>query len=99
MNEDPEIDRQRQSVKLERLELALRASNEGIWDWQTAETGIFYSRRILEFLECGKDNAPNLFLAPYDHIFADERPAFERAVSQALQQGGPETLAVDARVL
>lgn len=99
MKEDPEIERQRNNIKLERLELALRASNEGIWDWQTAEKGIFYSRRILEFLECGKDHAPNLFVAPYDHIYPDEREAFERAVTQALQQGGPETLAVDARVL
>ncbi len=99
MKEDPEIERQRNNVKLERLELALRASNEGIWDWHTAETGIFYSRRILEFLECGKDNAPNLFLPPYDHIHADEREAFERAVTLALREGGPETLAVDARVL
>lgn len=99
MKEDPEIERQRNNIKLERLELALRASNEGIWDWHTAEKPIFYSRRILEFLECGKDNAPNLFLAPYDHIHEDERSSFERAVTQALQQGGPETLAVDARVL
>lgn len=88
----------RMNVKLERLELALRASNEGIWDWQTNETAIFYSRRILEFLECGKDRAPNLFLSPYDSVFADEREAFDRAVTQALQDGGPETLAVDARV-
>lgn len=99
MKEDPEIERQRNNVKLERLELALRASNEGIWDWHTSESAIFYSRRILEFLECGKDNAPNLFLPPYDHIHTDEREAFERAVTLALRQGGPETLAVDARVL
>ncbi|RYD44205.1 MAG: PAS domain S-box protein, partial [Verrucomicrobiaceae bacterium] len=99
MKEDPETERQRNNVKLERLELALRASNEGIWDWHTAEKEIFYSRRILEFLECGKDHAPNLFLPPFDHIFEDERTAFERSVTQALQQGGPETLAVDARVL
>jgi phosphoserine phosphatase RsbU/P len=99
MKEDPEITRQKNSVKLERLELALRASNEGIWDWQTEERKIFYSRRILEFLECGKDRAPNLFLPPFDHIFEEDRPAFERAVTQALHDGGPETLAVDARVL
>lgn len=98
MNEDSEIERERRSVKLERLELALRASNEGIWDWRTEENTIFYSRRILEFLECGKDHAPNLFLAPFDFIFPEERPAFERAVTQALLDHGPETLAVDARV-
>jgi sigma-B regulation protein RsbU (phosphoserine phosphatase) len=88
----------RDAVKLERLELALRASNEGIWDWWTDQTPIYFSRRILEFIECGKDHAPNLFLAPHEHIHPDERPAFAMAVSQALQNGGPETLAVDARV-
>lgn len=88
----------RANVKLERLELALRASNEGIWDWWTDQREIFYSRRILEFLECGKDHAPNLFLAPFEPIFHEEKEAFERAVKQALQAGGPETLAVDARV-
>lgn len=98
MNEDPQNSRDRNSVKLERLELALRASNEGIWDWHTDEAKIYYSRRILEFLECGKDRAPNLFLPPYDTIHPDEKEAFTRAVTFALRDGGPETLAADARV-
>lgn len=98
MNDDSNNSTDRNRVKLERLELALRASNEGIWDWHTADRGIFYSRRILEFLECGKENAPNLFLPPYDSIFPEEKPAFERAVTLALLDGGPETLVVDARV-
>lgn len=89
----------RDAVKLERLELALKASNEGIWDWWTDRREIYYSRRILEFLECGKDNAPHLFLPPFESIHPDERRAVELAVTQALQDGGPETLAVDARVL
>lgn len=86
-------------IKKERLELALRASNEGIWDWWTEQPKIYYSRRILEFLECGKDHAPNLFLAPYPSIFEEDREAFEYAILRALQDGGPETLAADARVL
>jgi phosphoserine phosphatase RsbU/P len=98
MNENADPVRDRDRVKLERLELALRASNEGIWDWQIAEKAMFYSRRILEFLECGKDHAPNLFIAPYGSIFQEDRPAFERSVTQALQNSGPETLAADARV-
>jgi sigma-B regulation protein RsbU (phosphoserine phosphatase) len=89
----------REAVKLERLELALKASNEGIWDWWTDRGEIYYSRRILEFLECGKGRAPHLFLPPYASIHPDERHAFRLAVEQAMQDGGPETLAVDARVL
>jgi sigma-B regulation protein RsbU (phosphoserine phosphatase) len=82
----------------DRLELALRASNEGIWDWHTAERKIFYSRRILEFLECSGSSAPNLFLAPYLAVHQLDRPVFVLALSQALEANGPETLAVDARV-
>ncbi|MES2920104.1 MAG: SpoIIE family protein phosphatase [Verrucomicrobiota bacterium] len=98
MNNEPETSHDRNAVKLERLELALRASNEGIWDWWTDQKEVFYSRRILEFLECGKDRAPNLFLSPHEYIWPEDLAAFERGVSTALLDGGPETLAVDARV-
>lgn len=85
-------------MKLERLELALKASNEGIWDWWIGRSEIYYSRRILEFLECGRRRAPHLFLPPHECIHPDDRPLFERALAQALQDSGPEILAVDARV-
>ncbi len=98
MTEDPNIERDRNRLKLERLDLALRASNEGIWDWQVKSHKIYYSRRILEFLECGRDRAPNLFLPPFETIHPEEKETFIRWVTQALQDGGPETLAVDARV-
>lgn len=98
MNEDQDTPQQRDAIKLERLELALRASNEGIWDWWTDQTDIYYSRRILEFFECGRRGAPNLFLEPFDHIHPDEQRVFSLAVTQALQDAGPETLSVDARV-
>ncbi|MES2477168.1 MAG: SpoIIE family protein phosphatase [Verrucomicrobiota bacterium] len=99
MNEDTENRNVKNDLKLERLELALRASNEGIWDWQTDQREIFYSRRILEFLECGNARAPNIFLPPHENIHADDLASFERAMKQSLTDGGPETLAVDARVL
>jgi sigma-B regulation protein RsbU (phosphoserine phosphatase) len=98
MNEDGKNPKDRSRLKLERLELALRASNEGIWDWQPGRSRIYYSRRILEFLECGKERAPNLFLEPFETIHPEEKEAFARAVTLALQDGGPETLAADARV-
>lgn len=85
-------------LESDRLELALRASNEGIWDWMTGEKNIFYSRRILEFLECTVSSAPNIFLTPHLPVHHADRPAFVRAVSKALDPNGPETLAVDARV-
>lgn len=98
MNEDKEAPKSHRQLKLERLELALRASNEGIWDWSPGQSEIYYSRRILEFFECGNALPPNLFLPPHECIYEDEREAFSRAVSQALHVGGSETLAVDARI-
>jgi sigma-B regulation protein RsbU (phosphoserine phosphatase) len=95
MSEDKE---NRSGIKLERLELALRASNEGIWDWSPGQIEIFYSRRILEFLECIKEVAPNIFLYPHDRIHEEERDKFATAVAEVLHSHGPETLIVDARV-
>lgn len=82
----------------DRLELALRASNEGIWDWLISEKNIYYSRRIIEFLECTVSSAPNLFLEPYLHVHEDDRTAFSNAVNRSLDICGPETLAIDARI-
>ncbi|MEY3394108.1 MAG: hypothetical protein RL346_344 [Verrucomicrobiota bacterium] len=82
----------------DRLELALRASNEGIWDWMVGASSIYYSRRIIEFLECTASGAPNLFLPPYQHVHESDRPSFTHAVGSALENGGPETLAIDARI-
>ncbi|MBC7978955.1 MAG: SpoIIE family protein phosphatase [Armatimonadetes bacterium] len=86
------------SIDSDRLDLALRASNEGIWDWRTDEKNIFYSRRILEFLECTASTAPNIFLPPHLPVHHLDRPGFVRAIRQALDLNGPETLAADARV-
>lgn len=99
MNDDRDAFQDRDAVKLERLELALKASNEGIWDWWTDRREIYYSRRILEFLECGRKRAPHLFLPPHSCIHPDDCQMFQGSLAQALQDGGPETLAVDARVL
>ena len=98
MNDERNAFQDRQAVKLERLELALKASNEGIWDWWIERVDIYYSRRILEFLECGTHHAPNLFLPPHTCIHPDDRPTFERTLARALEDSGPEILTVDARV-
>ena len=98
MNDEQDPPQDQDIVKVGRMELALKASNEGIWDWWTDRKEIYYTRRILEFFECGRKQAPNLFLPPHDHIHPDDHEAFRKAVAQALQTAGPETLAVDARV-
>jgi sigma-B regulation protein RsbU (phosphoserine phosphatase) len=81
-----------------RLELALKASNEGIWDWWTDRREIYYSRLVLEFLECRDRHAPNIFLEPFEWVHSDDRESFGEALANALDPGGPELLAVDCRV-
>ena len=46
----------------DRLELALKASNEGVWDWDLQKDEIFYSNRVLRFLGYGRHDVPNIFL-------------------------------------
>ena len=81
-----------------RLELALRASNEGIWDWWTNQKEIYYSRRILEFLECGDRQAPNFFTPPHKTVHTEDRERFTAALASALDAGGPEILSINCRV-
>jgi sigma-B regulation protein RsbU (phosphoserine phosphatase) len=82
----------------DRLALALKASNEGIWDWWVGRTDIHYSRRILEFLECSAGAAPNLFLPPHEQVHPGDRERFSRALANVLEPGGPELFAIDCRL-
>ncbi|QJE96538.1 PP2C family protein-serine/threonine phosphatase [Luteolibacter luteus] len=81
-----------------RLVLALRASNEGIWDWWTGNQDIYYSRRILEFFECSPSTAPNIFLEPHEMIHEEDRPRFSQSLKNALSPSGPELFAIDCRL-
>lgn len=86
------------SEDAERLVLALKASNEGIWDWWVGRDDIYYSRRILEFLECSQSSAPNIFLEPHPMVHPDDRFRFSQALKNALDPAGPELFAIDCRL-
>lgn len=86
------------NIDPKRLELALRASNEGIWDWLTHETTIYYSDRILGFLGYENDQAPNIFLSPYFSVHQEDRQRFASSMTSALSPGGIETLSSDVRI-
>lgn len=86
------------SLEAERLKLALLASNEGIWDWMVGEKKIYYSERILEFLDCGVEEATNFLLPPYQAVHPQEREYFTRELEGVMEKGKGDTLAVDARV-
>ena len=56
----------------DRLTLALKASNEGIWEWNLVSGTIFYSNRVLMFLGYGITGAPNIFKEPEEHVHPEE---------------------------
>jgi sigma-B regulation protein RsbU (phosphoserine phosphatase) len=85
-------------VHFERLEFALRASSEGIWDWNVGSNEIYYSPRASGFFGNGA-TPPNVFLPPHDRIVETDRPAFAQTISRALEPSGPETLAIDSRII
>lgn len=82
----------------DRLELAMRASNEGIWDWWVGEEEIFYTRRIVEFFECGDRAAPNIFLEPHDSVHPRDRARLAKSLALVEEVGGRELLSIDCRV-
>lgn len=83
----------------DRLELALRASNEGIWQWHVSDHSVQYSDRVLGFLDCCSDNAPNIF-TDIDRCFHEnDREHFKRVLEGVLKQNGKELFGVDIRYL
>ncbi len=81
----------------DRLELALRASNEGIWDWNVASDEIHYSGRILRFFGRRREEMPNLFCS-VELIHEADRDLFVSRVEAILEKGGEDLLAVEPRI-
>lgn len=65
----------------DRLELALRASKEGIWDWSLERDEIVYSAWVLRFLGYRRDEMPHL-IKDRDDIMEKESA---REIQEALQ--------------
>ena len=81
----------------DRLELALRASNEGIWDWDIGTDEIHYSGRILRFLGRRREEMPHLFRA-VDLVHEDDRENFVESLRDVIKTGGNDLLAVEPRL-
>ncbi len=82
----------------DRLELALRASNEGIWDWDIPRDEIHYSGRILRFLGRRREDMPHIFREE-GVIHVDDRVEFVRRLAEVLRPGADDLLAVEPRLL
>ena len=81
----------------DRLELALQASNEGVWDWYLDEKDIYYSDRVLRFLGYSADDAPNIIQHARKYFHQDELQDLRAAYKAVIAKNGEDTLATDCR--
>ena len=81
----------------DRLELALRASNEGIWDWDLGRDEIHYSGRILRFLGFRRNEMPHIF-RDLDRVHENDRELFEEKLAEVMKPYGEDLLAVEPRM-
>ena len=81
---------------MERLDLALEASNEGIWDWDFESGTLDFTERVGDFFECAPDEIPNFF-ENEEFVHEDDRTVFFEAI-EAVRAGRSEILAVEPRL-
>ncbi|MEN8795573.1 MAG: PAS domain-containing protein [Akkermansiaceae bacterium] len=80
-----------------RLELALKASNEGVWDWDIESDELFYSNRVLKFLGFGRYDAVNIFKEPQEYVHPEDFPEWERQMNLVCE-GDEHLFAMEPRV-
>ncbi len=79
------------------LELTLRASNEGIWDWNVGSEEIYYSLRIRRFMGHGKATPPNIMTHPELVVHEDSLSHFLELLNQTLDDSDAEYLSLDCK--
>lgn len=81
----------------DRLELALRASREGIWDWDLENNSIYYSGRVLRFLGYRRKDAPNLFEKRKELMDEASVAEMDEALRR-VSEGGDDLFSAEPRV-
>lgn len=81
------------------LDLILKASNEGIWDWDVGSEEIYYSERVLDFLGHIASEAPNLMVAPEAVLLAEDVAYFRHMLDLVMMDDAEELFAVDCRIV
>jgi len=81
----------------DRLELALRASKEGVWDWDLESGSIYYSRRALRFFGFRREEAPNIFEEREQYMDDESAAVVEEALNRVCREG-EDLFAVESRV-
>ncbi len=80
------------------LELALRASNEGIWKWDLSENKIHYSPLLLKFMGNSPEQpAPHLFENIENTYHPDDVAKLQSILTDFMLTSGNETFGADCR--
>jgi len=56
----------------ERFDLAVRGSNDGIWDWNVLTNQVYFSPRVRELLKYGPDEFPDVIESLDSHLHPDD---------------------------
>lgn len=81
----------------DRLQLVLRASKEGIWDWDLIRKTIYYSPRVYRFMGYRKGEMPNMFEKREEFMDAESVAAVNEALRR-VEQEGEDLFAAEPRV-
>ncbi len=73
----------------EQFELAVRGSNDGIWDWNVQTGAVFYSHRYKELLGFKDDAFPDRIESFQTHLHPEDSSATLQALQDHLQTGVP----------
>lgn len=87
-----------QHLREERYRLALRASSEGVWDWDIDSNEIYYSDQALKLLGYERASAPNIVGNARDHLHPQDAETITARLAAYLATGdGSEPFAVECR--
>ena len=84
-------------INLERLKLALRASNEGIWQWQIDTNLIEYSERVSSSLGYPHGQAPHFLEHLQDIYHPDDAVFLQNQLDSVFAPHGEEVFAANCR--
>jgi PAS domain S-box-containing protein len=69
----------------EQFELAVRGTNDGIWDWDLRDNSLFLSAKWKEQLGYTDDELPNIFATFEDNLHPDDKPRIMGFVDRYLK--------------
>ncbi len=80
---------QRSQVDLHALNLAVRGSSDGLWDWNIATDKVYYSPRLKELLGYQEHEIDNVFAEFESRLHPEDHDRIMQALSDHLEQGTP----------